>query len=114
MTTPRSPSLIKHATPPDGVEDHDNDPIVELDPADMHAIDRALARRGPTSRRGTRARAGATPEAFVDSFLWIIAAGAPTTLLTELKLAPAPGWPAGVGISLHATSSGEAAAAVNS
>ena len=29
-------------------------------------------------------------------FLWIIAAGAPTTLLTKLKLAPARGWPAGV------------------
>ena len=35
-------------------------------------------------------------EAFVDSFLWIIAAGAPKTLLTKLKLEPAPGWPSGV------------------
>ena len=30
------------------------------------------------------------------SFLWIIAAGAPTTLLTKLKLERAPGWPAGI------------------
>ncbi|HEX7843932.1 MAG TPA: hypothetical protein VF469_40940, partial [Kofleriaceae bacterium] len=36
------------------------------------------------------------PEAFVDSFLWIIAAGAPKTLLTKLRLEPAPDWPAGV------------------
>jgi len=36
------------------------------------------------------------PEAFVDSFLWIIAAGAPKTLLTKLKLEPVPGWPTGV------------------
>jgi hypothetical protein len=35
-------------------------------------------------------------EAFVDSFLWIIAAGAPTTLLAKLKLESAPHWPAGV------------------
>ena len=33
---------------------------------------------------------------FVEPSLWIIAAGAPTTLLTKLKLAPARGWPAGV------------------
>ena len=36
------------------------------------------------------------PDASVDPFLWIIAAGAPTTLLTRLKLDPAPGWPPGV------------------
>ena len=36
------------------------------------------------------------PEDQVDPFLWIIAAGAPTTLLTKLKLEPAPDWPAGV------------------
>jgi hypothetical protein len=34
--------------------------------------------------------------AFVDPFLWIIAAGAPMTLLTRLKLKPAPGWPPGL------------------
>jgi len=33
---------------------------------------------------------------FVEPSLWIIAAGAPTTILTKLKLAPARGWPAGV------------------
>lgn len=31
-----------------------------------------------------------------DSFLWIIAAGSPTTLLTNLKFERAEGWPAGV------------------
>jgi hypothetical protein len=36
------------------------------------------------------------PEAFADSFLWIITAGAPATLLTKLALTPAPDWPAGV------------------
>jgi hypothetical protein len=36
------------------------------------------------------------PEAWVEPFLWILAAGAPTALLLELALAPAPGWPAGV------------------
>ena len=36
------------------------------------------------------------PDAFAGSFLWIIAAGAPTALLTGLKLEPAPGWPVGV------------------
>jgi hypothetical protein len=35
-------------------------------------------------------------DAPADPFLWIIAAGAPTTLLTRLKLDAAPGWPAGV------------------
>lgn len=36
------------------------------------------------------------PEAVVDSLLWIIAARAPTKLLTSLELKAAPGWPAGV------------------
>jgi hypothetical protein len=38
------------------------------------------------------------PETFVDSFLWIIAAGAPRSILTKLKFeaAPAPDWPKGV------------------
>ncbi len=38
------------------------------------------------------------PETFVDSFLWIIAAGAPKSVLTKLKFeaAPAPDWPKGV------------------
>jgi hypothetical protein len=36
------------------------------------------------------------PEAWVEPFLWIIAAGAPTAMLLKLKVEPAPGWPAGV------------------
>jgi hypothetical protein len=36
------------------------------------------------------------PEAFIEPFLWIIAAGAPTAMLLKLRLEPAPGWPAGV------------------
>ncbi|HEX7842119.1 MAG TPA: hypothetical protein VF469_31825, partial [Kofleriaceae bacterium] len=36
------------------------------------------------------------PQPLVKPFLWIIAAGAPTNLLTKLKLEAAPGWPAGV------------------
>jgi hypothetical protein len=51
-------------------------------------------RGDPKTRSG--ASKGNHPLAFVDSFLWIIAAGAPKTLLTELKLEPAPDWPAGV------------------
>jgi hypothetical protein len=34
--------------------------------------------------------------AFIDPFLWIITAGAPTALLTKLPLARAAGWPAGI------------------
>jgi len=54
-------------------------------------------------QRVRKARAGrkkrtepSSPEDQVAPFLWIIAAGAPTTLLTKLKLEPAPDWPAGV------------------
>jgi len=36
------------------------------------------------------------PKAFVEPALWIITAGAPTAILTKLKLRPADGWPAGV------------------
>ena len=36
------------------------------------------------------------PEAPVEPFLWIIAAGAPTAMSLKLRLEPAPGWPAGV------------------
>jgi hypothetical protein len=53
------------------------------------------ARKARTDNK-KRSEQGQPPEVFVDSFLWIIAAGAPTTLLTELELAPAPDWPAGV------------------
>jgi hypothetical protein len=36
------------------------------------------------------------PEAFVEPSLWIIAAGAPTAILTKLRPRHARGWPAGV------------------
>jgi len=48
--------------------------------------------RNDKRQRGNRRR----PQAPVSPFLWIIAAGTPTTLLTELKLKRASGWPAGV------------------
>jgi hypothetical protein len=54
---------------------------------------RARAMRSENKKRSEQ---GQPPLAFVDSFLWILAAGAPKTLLTELKLEPAPDWPAGV------------------
>src|SRR3954464_14694153 len=37
-----------------------------------------------------------SPEAATAPFLWVITAGVPTRLLTELKLEAASGWPAGV------------------
>ena len=43
-----------------------------------------------------RSKLGQPPEAFADSFLWIITAGAPRNLLTELELKPARDWPSGV------------------
>ena len=36
------------------------------------------------------------PEESAASFLWLITAGAPTTLLTKLKLERSPSWPAGI------------------
>jgi hypothetical protein len=36
------------------------------------------------------------PQPFVAPFLWIIAAGSPSAILSKLKLEPARGWPAGV------------------
>jgi hypothetical protein len=45
------------------------------------------------ARRGAAARSA---EEDVAPFLWIIAAGAPTTLLTKLRPAPGLGWPPGV------------------
>ena len=50
------------------------------------------ARAHNKKRRGKRQ----PPEAFVEPSLWIIAAGAPTAILTKLKLKPARGWPTGV------------------
>lgn len=37
-----------------------------------------------------------SPQDFAGPFLWIIAAGAPITVLTALRFEPAPGWPPGV------------------
>jgi hypothetical protein len=51
-------------------------------------------RRTRNDKKATSKRRGA--RAVVKPFLWIIAAGAPTAILTKLKLEAAPGWPAGV------------------
>jgi hypothetical protein len=53
---------------------------------------RARKARSDNRKRSEHAQA---PKAFVDSFLWIIAAGAPTKLLTKLELEAARDWPAG-------------------
>jgi hypothetical protein len=50
------------------------------------------ARAHNKKRREKRQR----PRAFAEPFLWIIAAGAPTAVLTKLEPKPARGWPAGV------------------
>ncbi len=50
------------------------------------------ARTDKNKRRQQRQR----PKAVVEPFLWIIAAGTPTSILTRLKLEAAPGWPSGV------------------
>jgi hypothetical protein len=54
---------------------------------------RARKARSETRKRRVH---GQPPRVFVDSFLWIIAAGAPTKLLTKLELNAARNWPAGV------------------
>jgi hypothetical protein len=41
-------------------------------------------------------REGQPPEVIVAPFLWVITAGVPTTLLIELELEAASGWPSGV------------------
>lgn len=43
-----------------------------------------------------QAREGQPTEVIVAPFLWVITAGVPTTLLTELELEAASGWPSGV------------------
>jgi hypothetical protein len=53
------------------------------------------ARKARSDHR-KRSEQGQALDVFVDSFLWIIAAGVPTTLLTKLELEAAPDWPAGV------------------
>jgi hypothetical protein len=50
------------------------------------------ARAHSKTQQGRRQPRGA----FVEPTLWIIAAGAPTAILTKLELKPAHGWPAGV------------------
>ena len=44
----------------------------------------------------TRKEKQQPPEAFVEPFLWIVAAGCLTGLISKLKIEPAPGWPLGV------------------
>jgi hypothetical protein len=59
------------------------------------------ARKARAASRATMGRdpvdaAGDAPELIVEPFLWVIAAGTPTTLLTKLRMVPAPDWPTGV------------------
>lgn len=54
---------------------------------------RARKARSDNKKRSEQTQA---PDAFVDSFLWIIAAGAPTKLLIKLELEAAAGWPPGI------------------
>jgi hypothetical protein len=57
----------------------------------------AWQQRGRKQRSDNRKRTDPqATDASADPFLWILAAGAPTTLLTKLKLDRAPDWPAGV------------------
>jgi hypothetical protein len=48
------------------------------------------------ARTGDKEHERQPPEVAVAPFLWVITAGVPTTLLTELELEAASGWPAGV------------------
>ncbi|HEX2691733.1 MAG TPA: hypothetical protein VHN14_34220 [Kofleriaceae bacterium] len=59
------------------------------------------ARKARTAARAPTARdpvdtAADVPELNVEPFLWVIAAGTPTTLLTKLRMVPAADWPTGV------------------
>lgn len=59
------------------------------------------ARKARTAPRAPTARdpvgtAGGARELIVEPFLWVIAAGTPTTLLTKLRMVSAPDWPTGV------------------
>jgi hypothetical protein len=54
---------------------------------------RARRARADNQRRRRKRQ---PPRAFIEPSLWIIAAGAPTAILTKLELKPASGWPAGV------------------
>lgn len=53
----------------------------------------------PATARDPEATGGEAPVAVapvVDPFLWVIAAGTPTTLLTKVRMVPAAEWPTGV------------------
>ncbi|MFT3772041.1 MAG: hypothetical protein QM820_42080 [Minicystis sp.] len=59
----------------------------------------AFRQKRARTLRQQRARDGRGPKQVrrsVKPFLWIIAAGRPTTVLAELGSTPAPGWPVGV------------------
>jgi hypothetical protein len=56
----------------------------------------AICQQRARDVRSKRGRNKQVPRAESTSFLWIIAAGSPTKLLTELKLKPSPDWPPGV------------------
>src|ERR1700755_425129 len=51
--------------------------------------------QGPTASAPIDAAADNAPERIVEPFLWVIAAGTPTTLLTKLRMVPAVDWPTG-------------------
>ena len=53
------------------------------------------APRAPTARDPVDT-AGDVPELNVEPFLWVIAAGTPSTLLTKLRMVRADDWPTGV------------------
>jgi hypothetical protein len=55
---------------------------------------RQRTRKARTDRKKWQRRR--SRRAFIEPFLWIITAGAPTGILTKLKLEPVPGWPSGV------------------
>lgn len=57
---------------------------------------RTRAARKARKRRGSRGQAGAAAVAAVEPFLWVVAAGRPSALLTSLKFEPSRGWPEGV------------------
>jgi hypothetical protein len=80
--------------------------LLEVYSQTLHAEDfRACLAKHLASWRGRARKARSAhrkrseheqPEAAVDPFLWIITAGAPTSLLVKLKLEPAAEWPSGV------------------
>jgi hypothetical protein len=57
---------------------------------------KAATARDPDATGGESPAAVAPVAPVVDPFLWVIAAGTPTTLLTKLRMVPAAGWPTGV------------------